>query len=137
MCVTESTEMRPIKRSESKNIKTIHLACLSVMLSLTKPLLAIIFFFFSVVLLSSVGFIYYNAVPVVSDELVPSTEQIERLLSKSVTMYPHYLFTHTHTRSLTNESLFTHIGGLIMLFFNQLSLPCPACTVCLPLLKIV
>lgn len=64
------------------------------MLSLTRPLLAIIFFFFAVVVLSSVGFVYYNIVPVVSDEIVPSAEQMERMLSKSATMYSplHCLF---------------------------------------------
>ena len=64
------------------------------MLSLTRPLLAIIFFFFAVVVLSSVGFVYYNVVPVVSDEIVPSAEQMERMLSKSATMYSplHRLF---------------------------------------------
>lgn len=81
------------------------------MLSLTRPLLAIIFFFFAVVVLSSVGFVYYNVVPVVSDEIVPSTEQMERMLSKSATMYspPHRLFP-----------AFTS-AGLIVLPWNTLA----------------
>lgn len=114
-CVVEKQRNEPIKRSENKILNN-PASFPSAMLSLTKPLLAIIFFFFTVVVLSSVGFIYYNVVPVMNDEFVPSADQIEWLLSKSASMYPLPSFCLSLVLFHMNICIYTSTSRLFYFF---------------------